>query len=103
MKKQFNILKYTLVVIFVFPLILSWFPWTWFNGLFPKALQDEGYVPILFNSVKELSITLVSTMIFAMLISYLLGFVSVLSLKVGRFFSNILNAIESIPSILTFH
>lgn len=100
MKKQFNILKYTVVVLFILPLVISWLPWTWFNGIFSEELRDANYVPILFNSVKELSITLVSTMIFAMFISYILGFLSVLSLKTGRFFSNILNAIESIPSIL---
>ena len=39
-------------------------------------------------------------MIFAMIISYILGYVSVLSMKCGRFFSSILSAVESIPSLL---
>ncbi len=60
----------------------------------------NAYYPALFDSFKELAITLVSTLVFAMILSYLIGYVSVLSMKAGRGFSNALSAIESIPSIL---
>ncbi|MBQ0161946.1 MAG: hypothetical protein KBS84_02145 [Treponema sp.] len=100
MKKQFNVLKTIFVIILMLPLVISWMPWFWFKSICPESLLEGNYLKILFNSVQELSITLVSTMIFAMIISYLLGYVSVLSMKVGRGFSNILSAIESIPSIL---
>lgn len=100
MKKRFNVLKIILVIILLLPLFASWLPWTMFKDYCPESLLEDNYLKILFNSVQELSITLVTTMIFAMIISYILGYVSVLSMKVGRGFSNILSAIESIPSIL---
>ena len=100
MKKQFNITKLIFLIILLSPLVISWLPWVWFDGLFSEELREVSYVEILFSSFKELSITLVTTMAFAMVISYLLGFISVLSMKAGRGFSNVLSAIESIPSIL---
>lgn len=100
MKKQFKILKFLLLLILISPLIISWMPLQWFDNIVPEFLKDDSFMNILFNSVQELSITLFATMIFSMIISFLLGYISVLSMKVGRFFSNFLNAIESIPSIL---
>lgn len=67
----------------------------------PEATASKHFfLKDLFESFKELSITLITTMIFAMLLSYILGYVSVLSMKAGRGFSNVLSAIESVPSIL---
>ena len=100
MKKQFNVLKIILLVLLISPLVIAWMPIEWFSNITPECLRSDNYVQILFNSVQELSITLVTTMIFSMIISFLLGYFSVLSMSVGRFFSNIMNAIESIPSIL---
>lgn len=66
----------------------------------PENLLMNNFFFDLMKSFQELSITLLTTVIFAMLISILLGYLSVLSMGVGRFFSNIMNAIESVPSIL---
>lgn len=100
MKKQFKVLKIIVVVILLLPLLISWLPWTLFKDFFPEELTAGNYTASLFMSFKELSITLVTTMVFAMIISYLLGYLSVLSMAAGRAFSNVLTAIESIPSIL---
>ena len=100
MKKQFKVLKIIVVVILLLPLLISWLPWTMFKDVFPEELLAGNYVSSLFMSFKELSITLVTTMVFAMIISYVLGYLSVLSMGAGRAFSNVLTAIESIPSIL---
>lgn len=100
MKKQFNALKIISVIILVSPLVISWLPYDWFSGIVPSVLLQGNYLGSLMESFQELSITLLTTVIFAMIISLLLGFIGVLSMGFGRFFSNILNAIESIPSIL---
>ena len=60
------------------------------------SIEKKNFLRELFLSFRELSITLVTTMIFAMII----GYCSVLSMRFGRGFANFLNAIESIPSIL---
>lgn len=98
MKKQSKILKIVCVIILALPLLLAWLPATCFAGMIPDAMYQ--YFNSLLKSFQELSITLVATLAFAMIISVVLGYLSVLSMKVGRGFANILNAIESIPSIL---
>ncbi|MBQ9239085.1 MAG: hypothetical protein IJ191_07225 [Treponema sp.] len=100
MKKQFKFLHVLLVIVLISPLLVSWAPYEWFEQLVPNNLRQGDFIKSLFASFRELSVTLVTTVVFAMLISVLLGYVSVLSLGVGRFFSNIMNAIESVPSIL---
>lgn len=100
MKKQFKVLNIILVVILLSPLFLSWLPHQWFEKIVPSNLLQGDFIKSLFNSFEELSVTLITTLIFAMLISILLGYLSVLSMGVGRFFSTIMNGIESVPSIL---
>jgi ABC-type dipeptide/oligopeptide/nickel transport system permease subunit len=100
MKKRFNVLKFILVFILILPLLISWIPSHCFEKITPEILKEGNYIDLLFASFKELSLTLITTLIFAMFISILLGYLSVLSMKVGRFFSNIMNGIESVPSIL---
>ena len=109
MKKQSNILKYIFVAVLLLPLILAWLPESVYQSIYPMVedqygsrspLFQDGYIPALFVSFRELGITLLSTMVFAMAISILLGYLSVLSMRAGRAFSNILSVIESIPSIL---
>ena len=100
MKKLSSILRIVCLVILVSPLALAWLPSSVFAGLVPSGIVESGYFSSLFLSFRELSITLAATMVFAMFISVLLGYVSVLSMKVGRGFANVLNAVESIPSIL---
>lgn len=100
MKKRFSIVNIILIILFISPLFISWLPYRWFEQIASENLNAGGFIKSLFMSFRELSITLVSTLIFAMLLSILLGYLSVLSMGVGRFFSAILNCIESIPSIL---
>lgn len=189
MKKQFNVVKTVVVVVFLLPLLISWLPCEWFEGVVPESfvrssvpaavkhvekpavdssavalpppevkaeeptevkkepevkaepqreqlnagiqrleqellkemeaqmmmeeessdseslspapsIEKKNFLRELFLSFRELSITLVTTMIFAMIMSYIIGYCSVLSMRFGRGFANILNAIESIPSIL---
>src|SRR5574344_88634 len=98
MKKLSKVLKIVFVIILALPLLLAWLPQSFFMNFMPVSM--DSYFKSLMLSFQELSITLVATLVFAMIISVLLGYVSVLSMKVGRGFSNILNAVESIPSIL---
>lgn len=100
MKKQFNFLKILLVIFLILPLALSWLPFDIFDNMATRNLFGATYLDSLFKSFRELSITLLATLLFAMIISIVLGYISVLSIRAGRFFSNILNSIESIPSIL---
>jgi hypothetical protein len=100
MKKLSNILRIVFIIVLALPLALAWLPSEVFEGLVPASLTESGYLKSLFLSFRELSITLAATMVFAMLLSVVLGYVSVLSMRTGRGFANILNAIESIPSIL---
>src|SRR5574344_2275921 len=98
MKKLSKVLKIICVIILALPLLLAWLPASCFSKFIPDSMTN--YFNSLLLSFQELSITLASTLVFAMVISVALGYVSVLSMKVGRGFSNILNAVESIPSIL---
>lgn len=100
MKKRFNFLKLLLVIILIMPLILAWIPYQNFENMKTYYLFGKGYLQSLFSSFQELSITLITTLAFAMLISIIIGYLSVLSIRFGRFCSGILNSIESIPSIL---
>ena len=100
MKKQFKVLSIIFTVLFISPLFLSWIPYSAIDGIFPDSMKVNDFMNSLFVSFRELSITLVATVAFAMIISILLGYLSVLSMGVGRFIATIMNMIESIPSIL---
>lgn len=100
MKKLFNVLKVLCIVILISPLALSWLSPSYFASFVPQRIVDSGYFTSLVSSFKELSITLAATVLFAMLLSFILGYISVLNMHVGRSFANILNAVESIPAIL---
>ncbi|MBR7064495.1 MAG: hypothetical protein IKI31_05055 [Treponema sp.] len=100
MKKRFNVFNIILVIVFISPLFISWIPYQVFANVIPETFLSGDYLKSLFTSFQELSITLATTLIFAMIISILLGYVSVLSMKVGRFFQNLFNAVQSVPSIL---
>ena len=100
MKKLFNVLKILCIVVLISPLAFSWLPPSSLAGLVPQRIVESGYFTSLVSSFKELSITLAATVLFAMLLSFILGYISVLNMHVGRSFANILNAVESIPAIL---
>lgn len=98
--KALDILRTILVVILILPLLLSWLPFSVFENSVPSTLLKGNYIKYLVVSFQELSITLLTTVVFAMILSVLLGYFSVLSLKLGHFLSGVNNAIESVPSIL---
>jgi hypothetical protein len=100
MKKLYRILRTACLVVLASPLALAWLPQSAFAGILPTALSESGYLASLVSSFRELSITLAATVAFAMTLSVALGYVSVLSMRVGRGFANALNAVESIPAIL---
>ena len=100
MKKLFNVLKILCIILLISPLALSWLSPSYFADFAPRKIVDSGYFTSLVSSFKELSITLAATLLFAMLLSFILGYISVLWMKLGRTFANILNAVESIPAIL---
>ena len=110
MKSQSNVVKTVLrillLLVLLSPFILAWLPTDIFYGLVPESASsqgyfiDDGFLAQLASSFQDLTITLVVTMVFAMVLSLLLGYVSVWSMTFGRGLSNILNAVESIPSIL---
>ena len=54
----------------------------------------------VFISFRKLSLILVTTLACAMVLSVILGYLSVLSMSAGRGFASILSAFESIPSII---
>ena len=100
MKKLFNILKVICVILLVSPLALSWLPSEYFAKIVPERIVASGFFAAFVSSFRELSISLTATLLFAMLLSFILGYISVLNMRVGRSFANILNAVESIPAIL---
>ena len=95
-----DILRVIVVFILVLPLFLAWIPMECYSHLLAENLVKGNFFRNLVLSFQELSITLVSTVIFAMILSVLLGYLSVLSLKIGHFLANVNNAVESVPSIL---
>ena len=83
MKKLFNVLKILCIVVLISPLALSWLSPSYFAGFAPQRIVDSGYFTSLVSSFKELSITLAATVLFAMLLSFILGYISVLNMHVG--------------------
>ncbi|WP_428768529.1 hypothetical protein V1L52_07840 [Treponema sp. HNW] len=100
MKKLYNILKIICIVILLSPLAISWLPVESFLHILPGEIVNSVFFTSLYSSFRELSITLFATMLFAMLISLILGYLSVLWMRLGAVFANILNAVQSIPAIL---
>ncbi len=100
MKKLSNILRIILVIILVSPLPLAWLPNSFYNSFAPISLVETGYMDSFLVSFRELSVTLFATMVLSMLLSVSIGYISVLSMRFGRGFQNVLTAIESIPAIL---
>ncbi|MEM5947938.1 hypothetical protein WKV44_05230 [Spirochaetia bacterium 38H-sp] len=95
MKKLYNKLIWVFCFIFLSPLILSWFPTD--IMFFPLP---EKYKILLFDSFRQLTLTLGATLLVSSIIAIFLGFLSVLNNSLGRALSSFFKAIESIPSIL---
>jgi hypothetical protein len=95
MKKLSKAARIVGLVILLSPLLLSWLPANVLSGGFEPAYRAS-----LFLSFKQLSITLASTILFAATLTFVLGYLSVLSMSFGRGLASVLNAVESIPAIL---
>jgi hypothetical protein len=96
MKKLFEALGWAVIVVLLSPFLLAWLPGTsgWSTGL-PAPWWHSLVV-----SFRQLSITLTATLVVAGLITIGLGYLSILKPVVGRTTAAILDAVESIPSIL---
>ncbi|HOX91738.1 MAG TPA: hypothetical protein PLC54_02365 [Spirochaetales bacterium] len=95
MKKPFKIVLWALLAILVLPLALAWLPPDSVTTNLPPQYQLS-----LFASFKQLSVTLLATLLVSSLVAIVLGYVSVLSTPLGRGLASVLKAIESVPSIL---
>lgn len=97
MKKQSDILRLLAVVILISPFILAWLPFMKdMNVLAVPAPWWEG----LLSSFRQLSITLLTTVVVAATITVVIGYLSILIPVFGKFTASVLDSIESIPSIL---
>jgi hypothetical protein len=95
MRKLSDIVRAVCLVALASPLALAWLPPAWF----PLDL-DGAFAASLHASFRQLSITLGATVAFAMLLTIVLGYTSVLSQRFGRTASSVLKAVESVPAIL---
>jgi hypothetical protein len=95
MKRLYRILRALFLLALASPLVVAWLPSSWLPAglapVFQTALQ---------SSFRQLSITLAATLALSMLLTSLLGYVSVLSQRFGRTGASVLNAVESVPAIL---
>lgn len=95
MKKPFKILLWVILAALLLPLALAWLPATSVKTALPPEYQAS-----LFASFKQLSVTLLATLLVSSVVAILLGYLSVLSTPLGRGLSSALKAVESVPSIL---
>jgi len=82
------------------PLALAWLPQSFLDGFGLVRTAAASYNSALVASFRELSFTLVATMTFAMPITVILGYTSVLSMRFGRGCARVLGVVESVPAIL---
>jgi hypothetical protein len=95
MRKLSRILRAVFFITLASPLALAWLA----PGTLPLGV-DPAFAASLHGSFRQLSITLGATVAVATLITAALGYVSVLSQRVGRGASSVLKAVESVPAIL---
>jgi hypothetical protein len=95
MRKLFSILKALCVLALASPLALAWAPPSWLPGVLAPSFEAA-----LQSSFRQLSITLAATLAVTTLLTVVLGYTSVLSMRFGRTGASILNSVESVPSIL---
>jgi hypothetical protein len=99
MKKLFRIFRALFLIALASPLGLAWLP----PDRLPFALDlrlDAGFLAVLQSSFRQLSLTLAATLALAMLLTIVMGYLSVLSQRFGRTGSSVLKAVESVPAIL---
>lgn len=96
MKKLFNVLGWAGIVVLLSPFLIAWLP--------PVADLSPG-LPVtwwhsLLLSFRQLSITLAVTLVVAGGLTLLVGYASILWPVVGKVVAGVLDAVESVPSIL---
>ena len=95
MKKLFDALRLLILVALISPLALAWLPPSWLSAILPGEFLED-----LVASFRQLSVTLGAALGLALVLTIILGYVSVLSHAVGRGGKSVLDAVESIPAIL---
>jgi hypothetical protein len=96
MKKLSDILRWVFVALLASPFALSWLPAVaaYETGLLP------GYWHSLVAAFQQLSVTLGATLLVTAAATLILGYCSILWPVVGKAMASLLEAIESVPSIL---
>lgn len=97
MKKHYNALSLSMSLLLAAPLLAAWIP-----GLGGRAAFGfpVPYWASLVASFRQVSVTLAATVGLTLVASVALGYASILWWPVGRALSAVLEAVESIPSIL---
>jgi hypothetical protein len=99
MRRLYRILRALFLIALASPLGLAWLP----PDRLPFALDlrlDASFLAVLQSSFQQLCLTLAATLALAMLLTFALGYLSVLSQRFGRTGASILKAVESVPAIL---
>jgi len=94
MKKLFDVLGWVAIALLLSPFVLAWLP----LGDVSTGLPAPWWHSLLL-SFRQLSITLTATVVVAGVITLGLGYLSILQ-PVGKVTAGVLDAVESVPSIL---
>ncbi len=97
MKKLSKILRIVGIAVLISPFVIAWMP---FLKDVLLAGVSPAYQNVVFGSFQQLTVTLLTTLAVAMVVTIVLGYFSILSMGFGRTSRNILDGIESIPAIL---
>jgi len=97
MKKRYNVALVALACVLASPLVVAWTPGL--SGLAPSWL-GSAYWASLVASLRQVSVTLCCAVALTLAGAIALGYASILWWPIGRALSAVLEAVESIPSIL---
>jgi hypothetical protein len=97
MKKLSNWARLAAAILLASPLLAAWLP---LAGEGPFASLAPEYGAAWLASFRELSITLAAAWALALAIAVGLGYLSIFSQRAGKIVSSVLEAVESVPSIL---
>jgi hypothetical protein len=102
MKKPSRAAVLACVLALASPLLLAWLPSGGGGGFLASAFAGltPEYLAALSASFRQLAVTLVATAAFAASIAVGLGYLSIFAPSAGRMISSLLEAVESVPSIL---
>jgi len=96
MKKLFDVLGWVAIAVLLSPFVIAWLP---FLGDLSPGLPPAWWHSLLL-SFRQLSITLTVTVLVAGVFTLGLGYLSILWPVVGKVTAGVLDAVESVPSIL---